>query len=411
MSEASFTAGVKTPTPAMGRRLFNLLGPLAGLVLIIFVGGLAEYFKEGTVNYWSPQNQCLILTQTVMVAIGAIGMTMIIISGGIDLSVGSVVALSAVAAAWVVRALAVALSPQAQQMLGGGSSFAEVLRAADLNLSGDAALWVPLAALAVGIGVGMLAGAINGSLITGLKLAPFIITLGMMTFARGSAKWVANMQRIDTPSSWIMEFTKAKLTLFSVGFESVPGREGPAALFDVSPFDFHFFSFHMPWWPERWTGPVATSWAVLLTIVLAVGAVILLARMRFGRHIFAIGSNEATARLCGVRVERTKILIYMLAGALFGLAGVTDYGRLSVGDPTTAIGKELDIIAAVVIGGGSLSGGSGSIFGALIGALLMAHLRNLCVHLGLPNFVQEMVVGVVIVVAVAVDRLRQKKKE
>jgi ribose/xylose/arabinose/galactoside ABC-type transport system permease subunit len=344
------------------RRLSSLIGPLLGLALIIFAGGIAEYFKEGTVNYWSPQNQCLILTQTVTVAIGAIGMTIIIIAGGIDLSCGSVIALSAVAAAWILR---------------------EFAPAGVARLSGAEAAWLPLMAIGVGVLVGTAAGAVNGVLITGLRLVPFIITLGMMTFARGTAKWVANQQRIDAPLNWISSFTNANLSLFEVNFE-----QGPF----------------------RWIGPVSISSAVVVTIVLAVLTAIMLSRTRFGRHVFAIGSNEGTARLCGVQVERTKWMIYALAGATFGLAGVTDFGRLSVGDPTTAMGKELDIIAAVVIGGGSLSGGMGSVAGSLIGALLMAHLRNLCVHLGLPNFTQEMVVGVVIVVAVAVDQLRQKRR-
>jgi ribose transport system permease protein len=401
------------PTPAAApasRRLVGLLGPLLGLVVVIVAGGMAEYlkpplgglfsdlihgrelhglseyFRGATINYWSPQNQCMILTQTIMVAIGAIGMTMIIISGGIDLSVGSAVALSAVASAWVVRRFSPA-------------------DAAAAGLSGDIAVWLPLLALGVGIAVGTAVGATNGVLITRLKLAPFIITLGMMSFARGTAKWVANLERIATPSNWIMTFTEPRITFVDIMLrQNAAGGASPV-------FVFPFFSLPVPWWPERWTGPVQTSWAVLLTIGLAIGAAVLLARVRFGRHVFAIGSNEATARLCGVRVERTKVWIYGLAGTLFGLAGVTDYGRLTVGDPTTAIGKELDIIAAVVIGGGSLSGGSGSIFGALIGALLMAHLRNLCSHLDLPNFVQEMVVGAVIVVAVWLDSLRQKKRE
>jgi len=354
--------GASLPPPAP-RRLINILGPLLGLAFVIFVGGLAEYFKEGSLNYWSPQNQGLILTQTVTVAIGAIGMTLVIIAGGIDLSAGSLIALAAVVAAWVVRHDAPA----------GAAS-----------LAGSEAIYLPLAALAAGVLIGMLAGATNGTLITGLGLAPFIITLGMMTFARGSAKWIAGEQKIDAPMTWISDFTRSNLALFHVDLR---------------------------WGPMAWTGPVAVSSAVLMTIFLAAVAAVVLGRTRFGRHVFAIGSSEATARLCGVRVEHTKRILYALAGGMFGLAGVTDFGRLGVGDPTTAVGKELDVIAAVVIGGGSLAGGSGSVFGSLIGALLMAHLRNLCVHLGLPNFVQEQVVGAVIIVAVAVDRLRQRRRQ
>ena len=375
MSRGAAPELLELATPAAPRRLMNILGPLLGLLLVVFAGGIAEYFKEGTVNYWSPQNQCMILTQNVTVAIGAIGMTLIIISAGIDLSAGSLNALTAVAAAWVIRQYA---PPD------------------DLaRLSGSAAVWLPLAAMGVGVLVGLLAGATNGVLVTRLKLAPFIITLGMMTFARGAAEWIAHERRIDAPLSWISGFTNANLMLFPLDVAGV------RVLPEVA----------VRWGPLNWGGPVAVSSAVVATIVLAVATGILLGRTRFGRHIFAIGSNEATARLCGVAVEKTKCLIYALAGAMFGLAGVTDFGRLSVGDPSTALGKELDVIAAVVIGGGSLNGGVGSVFGALIGALLMAHLRNLCVHLELPNYVQKMVVGGVIIVAVAVDRLRQRRRD
>ncbi|MBE3069071.1 MAG: ABC transporter permease, partial [Planctomycetes bacterium] len=174
------------------RRLVNILGPLLGLLLVVFAGGVAEYFKEGSVNYWSPQNQCLILTQTVTVAIGAIGMTLIIISAGIDLSAGSLIALTAVASAWVVREYA---TPGAA------------------SLAGAEAVWLPAIAVLVGVLVGGLAGATNGLLITRLGLAPFIITLGMMTFARGAAEWTSAEVRIDSPLNWIAAFTSANLTL------------------------------------------------------------------------------------------------------------------------------------------------------------------------------------------------------
>jgi len=127
----------------------------------------------------------------------------------------------------------------------------------------------------------------------------------------------------------------------------------------------------------------------------------------FGRYIFAIGSNEGTARLCGIRVQLYKVMIYALAGLFFGTAGLMQLSRLTQGDPTVAIGLELDIIAAVVIGGASLNGGTGSIFGSVIGALIMAVLRNCSTQMGWPNYMQEIIIGAVIVLAVGLDRLRQ----
>src|SRR6185436_7390450 len=123
----------------------------------------------------------------------------------------------------------------------------------------------------------------------------------------------------------------------------------------------------------------------------------------------AVGSNEATARLCGVRVPRVKLAIYTLSGLFAGLAGVLQVARLTVGDPTTAIGKELDVIAAVVIGGASLSGGVGGILGSLLGAFLMSVLANGCTLTGVPNYVQEILIGAIIIAAVAVDRWRQRR--
>jgi ribose transport system permease protein len=127
----------------------------------------------------------------------------------------------------------------------------------------------------------------------------------------------------------------------------------------------------------------------------------------FGRHLFAIGSSERTARLCGVRVDRAKIAVYTLAGALAGLAGVMEFAKLSVGDPTVSVGLELSVIAAVIIGGGSLSGGRGTITGTLAGAALMTVIQVGCSQQGLPNWVQEIVTGTIIVGAVGLDRWRR----
>jgi ribose transport system permease protein len=313
------------------RHFINVLGPFLGLVLVV---GLFSLSSEVRQYFLSGGNLKIILTQTVIVAIAAMGMTMIIVSGGIDLSVGSVVALTSVVGA---------------VLLVHG--------------------YPPLAVVLLTVSAGAVIGLANGAVISGLRMMPFIVTLGMMGIARGLAKWLAGNQTVNPPDSPIHE---------------IMALREPASL--------------LPLPAGVW---LAIAFALLMVVVLR--------QTVFGRHVFAIGSNEATALLCGIRVQRTKIAIYGLAGAFFGLAGLMQLSRLTQGDPTVAIGLELDVIAAVVIGGASLSGGTGSILGSMIGALIMAVLRNGSTLMGWPNYMQEIIIGVVIIIAVAVDRLRQRR--
>jgi ribose transport system permease protein len=143
-------------------------------------------------------------------------------------------------------------------------------------------------------------------------------------------------------------------------------------------------------------------------LVLAAAVGFMLRYTRFGRHVFAIGSNEQTARLCGINVERTKLIIYMIGVGFAGLAGVLQFSYLRMGDSTTAPGMELNIIAAVVIGGASLNGGEGSVVGSIVGALIMTVVANGCTKMGLETYVQEIVTGGIIIVAVLLDRLRHR---
>jgi ribose transport system permease protein len=226
----------------------------------------------------------------------------------------------------------------------------------------------PVPAAAAGIGAGAICGIISGFLITRLRVVPFIVTLGMMILVRGAAKGLAGERRLEAPSSWLNDLLR---TL-------EPGR-----------------GFLVP----------AGIWLVIL---LAVAVAVTLQYTRFGRHLFSVGSNERTARLCGVPVERVKVLVYTIAASLAGVAGVLQFSRLSVGDPTVADGLELDVIAAVIIGGGSLSGGRGTVPGTILGAATMAVIQIGCSQRGLPNWVQQIVTGIIIVMAVAVDRWRQK---
>jgi ribose transport system permease protein len=221
----------------------------------------------------------------------------------------------------------------------------------------------------VALAFGALAGALNGALVVGLRIAPFIATLGTMSALRGIAKGLADEQKIDAPARGL-----------DTWMAIIPG--------------------------ER-----LVPYGVWLALAAAVVCALLLGYTRLGRHAVAVGSNELTARLCGVPVARVRLTIYALGGLLAGLAGVLEFSTLTVGDPTDSVGLELEAIAAVVIGGGSLSGGQGSVSGTLIGALLLTVIKAGCTHLGMPNWIQEILTGCIIVVAMTLDRVRQATRQ
>jgi inositol transport system permease protein len=267
-----------------------------------------------------------VLEQISINGIMAVGMTLVIITAGIDLSVGSVLALSAVVA----------------------TSFAH---------PGEHLLIVPLA---MGILTGLACGAVNGILIAKQRLAPFIVTLGMMTIARGAALVYTSGRPINELSS----------AYDKIGSGSVAGIPIVALIF----------------------------FAVVLL------GVFILHFTRFGRYVYAVGGNELAAKISGVNTDRILIGVYALTGALAGVAGIVDSSRVVSGSPAAGEGYELDAIAAVVIGGTSLSGGIGSMAGTIVGVLIIGVMSNGLDLLFVPSYWQQIVKGVIIVLAVLLDK-------
>jgi ribose transport system permease protein len=377
------------------KSLLNTFGALLALGL-----AYALFAAVGTESFRTVAKLEDIVRATAQVGFAALGMTVIIIVGGIDLSVGSLLGLTAVLVAVLMR---------------------------DAHFS-------PLGAAVSAVAAGALCGAINGLLIVGLRVVPFIVTLGTLLVARGATIWLADKSKVGAPEQWLFELASpgeaalnwsgSAMTVLVVSWVVV----GAAALLGGMVMGARAYR-----WGRRRPRPQGLPWALAVGItwyglagliawrtytwpaglwLLAAMAVVMagvLRYTRFGRHAFAVGSNELTARLCGVRVWLVKLLAFCIGGAFAGLAGVMSFSRLHVGDCTAGEGAELDVIAAVVIGGGSLAGGEGSILGSLVGAMIMSVIAAGCTDLNIDNWVQKIVTGAIIIAAVALDRLRHRR--
>lgn len=311
------------------------------LTLLLLIVG----FSLASQSFFSVNNVLTILLQTSVIGLLGIGLTMVIITGGIDLSVGSVLALSGVATGMTIKA------------------------------------GLPvIPAMAFGVAVGAACGVVNGLVVTRLRIPPFVATLGMMLMARGLALQLTGA---------------APISQLGESF----GRLGNGALFRVIEMQPNGF--------PKVIFPGIPYPAILLLIV-ALAAAYMLRRRQIGRHIYATGSNEEAARLSGVRVDETKLYAYAMSGALAGLAGNVLMSRLITAQPSEGVMYELDAIAAAVIGGASLSGGVGTISGTMIGAFIIGILRNGLNMAGVSAFIQQIVIGAVVIGAVWIDQMRNR---
>jgi len=307
-------------------------GVFAALMVMCIIMSIASPYFLKTVNIFN------IMRNMSTIGIMAIGMTMIIVTGGIDLSVGSQMAVAGMIMA---------------RMLQNGFPI------------------VP--SLIIGFGMGLLTGFFNGFMISRLKVTPFIVTLGMLSIARGMT------------------------VFFATGTKGV----GVASNITVKDPFVNFVG-------GGYIGPI--PFPVIIMFVLVFIFSYFLKNTVLGRQIYAIGSNEEAARLTGVNVDRVKVLTYTFMGFLCALSGIISAGLLSTAATNIGTGTELDVVAAVVIGGASLSGGRGSIAGSIIGAAIMAVLRNSFVLLKMPGYMQTISIGAIIILAVTIDTLRQRKQ-
>ncbi len=328
--------------PALPRATALPAGPWVGFVAVLLLFTALIGSQGGLGTFLSGGNLRVLLHEGTIPAIVALGMLLVLISGGIDLSVGAVAALVTVVTMKVFTEMYTANGPSPANSLF---------------------------AVAAGVLAGGACGLANGLLITQLKLPPFVATLGMFGIARGVAVWLAERKilafQIGSTPEWVNTLASTLNSLTNPGL-----------------------------------------WSLVL---LAVLTAVLLHLTVFGRHLYAVGSSEATARLCGVNVARTKLLVYTLAGLLTGWAGVILFAHSNSGNATLGEQLELDVITAVVIGGASLSGGRGTVVGAMLGVAILGLIKNGVSLFDVPVEMQYILIGVLLLANVSLNRWRQQK--
>jgi erythritol transport system permease protein len=326
---------------ALARSALLLLRGRTLVVLVILV----IFFSAISSEYLTQSNLILMTKHVAINAILAIGVTFVILTGGIDLSVGSIAGLSS--------------------MIAGGLLFK------GLHVAGGTVFFSVAVVIVVGIVVGALVGTVNGLLVTRFKVAPFIATLGMLYVARGAAQLLSNGGTFPDLSG-----SKAH------------GNTG-----------FHFIGV------DSLLGIPVAVWIMVLV---AAAAIVVTTRTPFGRRVFAVGGNERAAVLSGIRVNRIKIAVYVISGCCAALAGLLLTSELGAAYPDTATTYELNAIAAAVLGGTALSGGRGTIIGTVMGAFVIGFLSDGLVLVGVSTFWQSVVKGAVIIVAVITEQAQQR---
>ena len=336
MSEISTKHTLKDESSAINETLIKRGLTVDRFIRFVAVVVLFIVFSITAKNFFTIRSVLTLALQTSAITLMGIGVTFTIVTGGIDLSIGSVVALSGTVAVMA----AIAGVPNWLSMI-------------------------------IGLLVGVVTGFLNGLMITKMKLPPFIATLGMMMVARGVALTITNANAWPAPD----------------GF----GELGNGTIFGTGP---------------QFPG---ISYPVLIMIAVAIIFSFILSKTRIGRYTYAVGSNEEAARLAGIKVHKVKIITYIFCGLLAALVGVILASRMTTSQPNSAIGYEMNAIAAAVIGGSSLMGGIGTIGGTVIGSFIIGILTVGLTMQGANYFMQQIVIGLVVIGAVAIDQLKGRK--